>query len=648
MKRGRGREDSGARAPRKAFRLFSLLCLAVFAIPWASPPAQAQSTPQIQLQLDEDTVGVGDVIHLEMNATSADAMPSDPRLGATPGFAVRGQSASPTQTHISINGNRMDRYTLTVDWALQAQRVGTFTLASPSVAIGGVRVASQALKVRVVPAGQGAPHRARQQPQMQNPFGFSPFDPWKALIPGLDGLEPQAPAPPPVQTDPKLALDAPRGNVCFLHATIDKTSAVVGEQVTFSVYEYRDLAATDDAVAGEARDARVDDFVKHPLLREDQDALLAGYASIGGRVWIVKLVRRWALFPLRTGDLVIGPMSETLERPRSLAGEARATETLRVHVSEPPLAGRPPGYALGDVGRFALAAQVQPREVEQGGAIGVHVDLSGTGNLPSALDTGAREGVEWLTPEVHDQLGAVGHDAFGGKRSFDFVVRLKKAGTIDLGTLALPFWDPDQKRYDVARAPLGSVHVTPLSGASTGSPADSTEDTLPGLPAPRDALQGRPPRQRYLDDTALFWLGGVAAWPAAFGLMVAGRAVGRRARHAWLGRRISPAADLKERVALAHVACGGKDARQADAAIARALEAASVVHAGVSVRAAVGGEVADELERAGVAHDAATRVAALLRECEAARFSPDATDVMAARDRWVRAQGAIRGLEKRE
>jgi hypothetical protein len=618
--------------------------LVVFLIVLFSVSASAQSTPQIELQVDENTVGVGDIIHLQMNTTSADAMPADPRLGATPGFSVRGQNSSPTQTHISINGNRTDRYTLTVDWALQAQRVGTFTIGSPSVAIGNARFATQPVKVRVVPAGQAAPRRARP-PMMQTPFGFSPFDPWKALIPGLDSLD-QQPPPQTETTDPKLALDAPRGDVYFLHATIDKTTAVVGEQVTFSVYEYLDVSATDVAIDEDAHDARAADFVKHPILREDQEAVLAGYASTGGRTWVVKLVRRWALFPLRTGDLVIGPMAETLVRPRSVAGQPRTTETLRVHVTEPPVAGRPGGYALGDVGRFALSAQVQPRAIEQDGAIGVHVELSGNGNLPSAIDPGAREGVEWLTPEVHDELGPIGHDSYGGKRSFDFVVRVRKPGDVDLGTLTLPFWNPEQKRYEIARAPLGSVHVSASASARVPQ-AEQPPEVLPGLPAPRDVLQGQSAPRRYMDDTAIFWIVGLGAWPVAFGLSVAGRAVGRRVVRGWRGRRTSPSADLKKRMALARAACDGKDARRADAAIARALEAASVVHAGVSVRAAVAGEIADKLERAGVGRDAAARVADLLRECEAARFSPDATDVVAARDRWLRAQGAIRSLEKR-
>jgi hypothetical protein len=609
--------------------------------------ARAQTAPQVQVQLDADTVGVGDTVHLQMSATSPDAMPSDPQIGATPGFVVRGQNAAPSQTHISINGSRMDRYTLTVDWALRAQRVGTFAVGPPSVVVGNTRYAPHAITLHVVPAGQ-APQRQRQAPaQPPMPFGFSPFDPWRGLFPGLDpndhGLESQS-----VTVDPKLALDAPRGALYFLHATTDKASAVVGEQVTYSIHEYRDATASErDVEAEDFHDAQVPDFLKRPLLREDGDAIVEGYASVGGRIWIVTLVRRWALFPLRTGELVIGPASVGLARPRSVAGSKRVTETIQVAVTEPPLAGRPPGYVVGDVGRFALTAQVQPQKVEKGGAVGVEVELSGKGNLPTALAPPAKDGVEWLAPEVHEEVGPIGHEAFGGKRRFAFVVRTNRSGDVDLGTLALPFWDPEQKKYDVARARLGVVHVT-ASAASASSPSsDSPLERLPGLPSPREALSLPTSPRRHLADSPAFWLWGVAAGPLAFVLAVTGRAAGRRTRFAWQKRHRSPAADLRERVAAAHAACAARDARTADAAIVRVLEAAAVVHAGVSVRDAVGGAVTERLERAGVPPDAASSIAGLLRECEAARFSPDTSDVVTARNRWQRAQGAIRSLERR-
>jgi hypothetical protein len=629
-------------AHRLLYWVVSLLCSFVF-----SRIAAAQSVPELQVQQSASTVGVGDVFHVELSATSADTMPTDAQLGAAQGFVVRGQNAAPSQTHISINGARMDRYTLNVTWAVEAQHVGTFRIGPPSVVVSGARYTAQPVNISVVPAGQAPRQRAPHPsfpPGMQSPFRFSPFDPWKGFIQGLDNDD-QSPAQlPTVTTDPKLALDSPRGPFFFLHATVDKAAAVVGEQVTLSVYRYVDTGAGRVEIDEGVHDPTVPDFVRHPLLREEQEAPLAGYASVGGRTWEVRLLRRWALFPLHAGDLTIGPMQLNVVHPQSAAGPLRAAETLVVHVTEPPLAGRPPGYTVGDVGHFSLTAQVSPREVDEGGAVGVHVELSGKGNVPSAIATPAREGVEWLTPEVHEQLGQDGHDAFGGKRTIDYVVRMRRAGPVDLGDLSLPYWDPVQRRYGVARASLGVVRVARSAGGSSAS-ADPARDVLPDLPAVRDKLEGSRGPRAHADDTPVFWIAGIGAWPIAFAATMAGRAAGRRVVHAWRNRRASPAAELKQRLSAAMAACGSGDSRTADAAIARALEAATLAHAGVNVRGAVGDDVVHRLERAGVARDAASSVAHLLRECEVARFAPEMADIVSARERWLRAQGAIRGLE---
>ncbi|MGH7434389.1 MAG: BatD family protein, partial [Polyangiaceae bacterium] len=436
----------------------------------------APGQPDVQLGVDADTVGVGDSVRLEMSVTSTESMPSDPQIGATPGFALRGQSSSPSQTHMSINGQVSDRYTLTVDWTLRATRTGSFAVGPPTVMVGSTRYATRAVTLHVVPAGQ-APPRAAPQQQQQQPFGFpfqfSPFDPWRNFFqpPGSAGSQPQQPAQPDVPpTDPKLALDAPRGQLYFLHATVDKTSAVVGEPVLLTVYAYIDISSPNLEIDdSEVHDPDVADFAKRSLMKDDETTS-RGYASIGGKTWTVLMLRRWALFPLRAGDLTIGPMSMALARPRSVAGTKRASETIHVSVSEPPLAGRPPGYSVGDVGHFTLSAQVQPRQTEQGGAIGVHVDVSGKGNVPNAIAVPSRPGVEWLTPQVHEQLGPIGKDAYGGTRSFDYVVRLTRTGDVDLGDLSLPFWDPDARRYVVASAKLGTVNVAPTPAAQTTTP----------------------------------------------------------------------------------------------------------------------------------------------------------------------------------
>jgi len=215
-----------------------------------------------------------------------------------------------------------------------------------------------------------------------------------------------------------------------------------------------------------------------------------------------------------------------------------------------------------------------------------------------------------------------------------------------LGEVRLPFWNPEKKRYEVARAALGVVNVAPSPIAAAS--AEAPPELLPGLPSERDRLEGTVTARRHLDDSPFFWLVAVAGGPLAFGFAVAGRAAQRRATDAWYRRRTSPLADLQKCVAAARAAGGRDDARAIDSAVARAVHAATVAHASVGVRGAVGAaEIADRLERAGVARHLAESVGAVLQQCEDARFSPEASDPAAARARWATAQRLIRELEKR-
>src|SRR5262249_6341214 len=212
----------------------------------------------------------------------------------------------------------------------------------------------------------------------------------------------------------------------------------------------------------------------------------------------------------KAGRLSIAPMSLTL--PQARVG-LRESETLTVDVTEPPTAGRPAGYQVGDTGDFSLSASVTPRAVDQNGAIGVTVELRGTGNIPATLQTPEVAGVEWLEPQTRDSLGPATTERFGGSRNFSYVVRLHKDGTIDLGEMRLPYYDPDKHAYFVARAALGIVQVARVVGGRDAGP-DIAEPVLPGLPQLRNALEGKR-EQTYLTERPFYW-GALFGSPFAF------------------------------------------------------------------------------------------------------------------------------------
>ena len=475
-----------------------------------------------------------------------------------------------------------------------------------------------------------------------DPFGGgNPFDPFRSLLDSLNG---QPPTHDAFGSDPKLALDAPRGGVAFLHAIVDQTDVVVGQQVTVSMYLYAETGARDPGMV-DVHEATAADFVKRSLFEDDGADRAVVHAIVGGRVYSVRLLRKWALFPIKTGDLVVTPMELTLQRNRATGDPSRKSELLTIHVTDPPAEHRPPGYMLGDVGKFELSADTRPREIEQDDAVGVTLTITGTGNLPSMITPPAEAGIEWLPPEVHEKVGAMPGDHFGGARTFTYVVRLHRTGDVDLGAITLPYWEPAAKRYEVARASLGVVTVRP--SATPKPAAELPPDPFATMPDARPQMGGTKAPATHLAEThpSLFWLA-VLATPLGFfafsGLSWGVKAVRERARE----RAESPETELKSRLSAAETAARGADARALSAATARALEAATVVYVDVNVRDARGAESRDRLVEAGVEEELAGRVQAVLTDCEAARFSPEAPELAAARARWTEAKGAIEILRR--
>jgi hypothetical protein len=621
--------------------LFTVLlaCLVALAALATTSPARAQRSapPDLHFRSDADVVGLGDSFHVTMQVLSSGDMPTDPELGATSGFAVTGMSPS-TSTQMSIvNGTMSSQRGLTTVWTLRATKLGTFTIGPPTVRVGATKYRGQPLSVRVLPAGQ-APQRQQQQQQ-------NPFDPFGGLFGQMPQLQfpsfndepqrqPQLPA-----MDPRYALDSARAPLAFLHASIDKPSAVVGEQVTFTVLIYIDTQIGHDLDLADPHEAPANDFVKRSLQADDSKLTQLGYTEIGGKIYAVQLLRKLALFPLKTGDLDVGEMSIQLSVS---GGGVRRSEDLHVHVSEPMVQGRPPGYEVGDVGQFTLNADVSGRDIEQDGAVGVTVTIAGSGNIPATLDPPEHAGVEWLDPQVSEKIGAQKGDKFGGSRTFQYVVRMHRPGDIDLGDFTLAYWEPQNRVYQIARAPLGTIHVRP--GAAPSAPAEAADDPLPSLPPVRVEREKVAAEHRHFDDAPAFWLG-LGAMPLTYAVVVGASGTAKRLRRKRAERGASPAAELRSRVRVAEAAAQTGDARALDAATARAIEAATIAGCKLNVRGLATSDVARALRDAGTEEGDATEIESILRACDAARFSASAEgggdEAREANERWQRARRAI-------
>ncbi len=592
--------------------------------------ARAQQRAELNSSVDSELVEVGDTVSYSFQVlVHGGGTPSDPKPGSTSGFSVLGANAMPVHMRTINNGNLDEVNGLTTSWSLRADRVGTFSIGPGQITISGARRTGTPVRVKVVERGKGPPRRANR-PSM-DPFGSSPLDPFKALFDMGEDSRRAEPVQP--SADPKLAMERERAPVAFLHATIDKTRAVVGEQVTLSVFLYEDPYARQGR-PGDVHEATATDFVKRSLIEDETRAVGVGTAMVGGKIWNVKLVRKNALFPLKTGHLTIEPMSMTL--PQARVG-LRASETLFVDVGEPPVDGRPAGYAIGDVGDMSLQATVAPRATTQDGAIGVNVELRGTGNLPGQLTLPVVPGVEWLEQQTLDKLGPLSADRFGGTRTFSYVVRLHKEGAVDLGEIKLPFFDPLKGSYPIARATLGIINVAPGGGHDAG--VEQAEVILANMPKERRTLEGAR-SETYLSERPVFWAA-LFGSPLACVLALGAHGLFGRLREKRASAAPSPDRVAKERRAEADAAVRGDDGKAAMGAVARAIEATVLARTTVNLRGVSADAAAAELEDAGVSAADAGEVMTIMRACEDARFSPDGVDVKGARETWEKARAVI-------
>lgn len=595
----------------------------------------------VSQQLSEEVVEVGDPVTLTLHLSlDENVVPTSPQVTPPAGFQVSGVNTSRMKMQVNMDF----RLEFTARWVLVPDKTGVFEIPAPSANVDGKRVsANEPLKLKVVGQGQGPPKQGRRRRKTSS-FGgmgnfFAPKSPFDLDDPFFEFAAPRKrfddyqslrlPGPPPNKT-------------AFLYIHADKKKAVVGEQITLSYWAYFNT-----------RMLGIEDYKEPPLGPFTREVLSVPASvrmgggirtSVGGETWGAKQYGEVAVFPLRSGKLSTGSWKCNVEV--LMAGGRRllprVSNDVVIDVSEPPAKGRPLGYRPGSVGRFKMKAEVAPRETYVGDTTSVSVQVTGVGRLPSELKLPERLGLEWVKPERKEGVSMV-HGLVGGWRTFDYVVRFTEAGEQDLGSLELPYWDPDKKKYQVATADLGKVRVKTDPNASAGptptNPDDADEPdpftTMPELrshlgPHEADTDRGLAPR------TLWTW---VLVPPFGVALTSVMAALMRRARRRRQKMASDPATRAKQ--ALAEVRAL-EDPKDASAAAERAVHLAIEAGTSLKSRGMLEAELREKLAEQ-LSDDEVDMVLELLATCSEVRFEPvvDEEKVAHIRERASSVVGAL-------
>jgi hypothetical protein len=584
----------------------------------------AHADPEMQAALSAKQVEVGEPFTVEVQALVApgEVMPGDPQLKPPKGATINGPPRV-ASAMVVVNGHM--RVGLQATWQLVSSAPGRVKIPAPSVIWQGKRFSAQPLEVEVLPA-TGRPH-GRNNPflfpggpsgglfNVPWPFGGSQPD---------DDLEEAEPA-----MDEALALRSAPDPHVFLHAKADKTTAVVGEQVTVSVYLYQAISITVD----DRREMPAADFLRVSMLANPGTETPVNTRA-GRRIYTARLIERVALFPVRAGELHTGALKMWFSGRQIGARAVRASEDIVVRVTEPPRERRPAGYTIGDVGRFSISASVEPRRIEQGGSVAVTLKVAGSGNFPQSLKLPERTGIEWLDPEKRESIEPQG-GIISGWRSFGHVARINQTGEVPLGKVELPYWDPGSKRYEVTSVELGTINVKPAapnpngpaqgaSGADDAAGGKGDPDPFKAMPTPRMTLGAFAPAPAPVLEGARLYLA-LAAPPLAFAFVTGTGALARRLLARRAAGKSSPMRLAQEALADADSAAERGDTKDLGAAVERALHHAVEATTGLKSRGLLLDELTTELEGRDVDPELAAEIRTAFEEAQAIRFDPGAS-----------------------
>ncbi len=402
--------------------------------------ATAAGAQEVRVDLELTPAGTVELDELVVLSIRIDG-PRDRRVRPEADFELdnlRVVSGPSTRSRLLFQDGGASR-SLTLSWSLKP------------LAVGPARVKS----VRVSFEGREAPLPDRRlEVREPSPPAFNP----RQVTPG--GTPDNASAAPfegrafgPPRRRRSRPVAPPE---IYLEAVVQPKDPYVGEQVLYTLYLYTqaDVRAVHPEELPDFKG-----FWSRVVPQPDQlrpEMVVRG----GERIGKVVLLQR-ALFPRRAGRAEIGPVQARLAALVPDEGElgsllprtrdiVRTAGAVSVDVRRLP---PPPAGFQGAVGQVEITAELTPPEVASGDAATLSVKLAGRGHfqgLPPPL-LSEIPGVEVFPPQQRSSE-TVESRSVAGERAWSFVLVPERPGSWQLPPIEIPYFDPAEERYRIARA----------------------------------------------------------------------------------------------------------------------------------------------------------------------------------------------------
>ncbi len=397
---------------------------------------------------------------------------------------VSGPSVGSSTSISMINGKVEQNTSYTYTYYLIGNKEGEFTIPGVSISIDGRVVKSNYVIVKVVKA----PKIAQQEERTPNDSWFN----WEFQMPEIEWpfgsrVQPQQKQQDKVQIDDKIGKDD-----IFIKASSSQLEAYQGEAVvvTHKLYvkqEYRRYAIE------RASFANTGDMWLEPL--DLSNRATESTETVNGKNYSVFVVKQTAVYPTKTGKLIIPKLTLTLRIsvPATVKdpfwGSISTTRRKDVTVTSNDLSLKVkalPGAHSNDktevVGNFTISSNLNKTETYANEPITLVVTVSGTGNLHhiTAEDLGIDfpADCDVTYPRITGSISAKS-DMVTGSKTFRYTIIPRSEGTYLIPGATYTYYNYEMGTYRTISSPDYQIEVHPARRSTAPAVPDSDEEKKP-------------------------------------------------------------------------------------------------------------------------------------------------------------------------
>ena len=373
------------------------------------------------------------------------------------GFGVlSGPNTSTSSSIRAVNGRTTMTITYSFTYLLQANREGAFDIPAATVTANGKQVTSNIVNIKVV-KGSAASGTAGQSAGNQN---------------RNSGL--------------RSGGESGTTNDVYVKAFASNSNPLQGEGI---VVTYKVFTKVPIAQINISKLSSFSGFWSQNLMKEN-DKLQQTTQVIDGEQYVVADIRKIALFPLKSGSLVIDPLelscvAQVRRQTKTKTGDpffddffndsffnsgvANVEKNLKsnpvtVNVRPLPNEGKPADFS-GAVGSFTFHTEIDKTRLKTNEAVTLKCTISGRGNIQliDKMNVTFPPDFEAYDPKVTSNI-QTSASGITGNQVFEYLLIPRKPGKFTIKPISFSYYDLDKKHYETLTSPEFTLDIEKGSG----------------------------------------------------------------------------------------------------------------------------------------------------------------------------------------